>query len=200
MSKDSSYEVEREEPLAVWTNFGHYKFLNDKLAVLFRFLAAQELARYASTQIHFKLRHECGDTKGSVLAAAVAVPSSYTLNAANSEVATVVRNFITPNAHQYFSRHGFIVRIFHGDLSTPYAIYELQVTSSGEVTVRLEEFCFGHKWEWTKVAQLNELTLTSQRTFELIYLDWMREVEVIAALAVSSAYKNREKELHHGCK
>ena len=198
MSKDSSYEVEREEPLAVWTNFGHYKFLNDKLAVLFRFLAAQELARYASTQIHFKLTGEWVATKESITA--VTVPSSFTLHCSDSEVACTARNFINLNADHCFNRHGFSVYIFHGALTTPYAVYELRVTPSGEVTVRLEEFCFGYKWEWTKVAQLNELTLTSQRTFELIYLDWMREVEVIAALAVSSAYKHREQELHHGSK
>ena len=198
MSKDSSYEVDLEEPLAVWTNFGHYKFLNDKLAVLFRFLAAQELARYANTQIHFKLTGEWGATKESITA--VTVPSSLTLNCSDSEVACTARNFINLNADHCFNRHGFSVYIFHGALTTPYAVYELRVTPSGEITVRLEEFCFGYKWEWTKVAQLNELTLTSNRTFELIYLDWMRELEVIAAVAVSSAYKNRDKEIHHGSK
>lgn len=198
MSKDSSYEVERDEPLAIWTNFSHYDFLNKKLAVLCRFLADKELARYCTTQLHFNLSVVWGDNKESVIAAAV--PSSFTLHCSDSEVTCIARNFINSNATKHFDKHGFVVHIFHGDLAKPYATYELRVTSSGEVAVKMEEFCFGHKWEWTKLAQLSKATLTSQRTLELIYLDWMREFEIPASLAVSFVYKRNYKELHHGIK
>ena len=198
MSKDTSYEVERDEPLAIWTNFSHYDFLNSKLSVLFSFLAAQELTRYANTQIHFELIGEHGTDKESL--AAVIVPSSLTLHPSGHEVACAARNFINLNAQHCFDQHGFVVHVYHGSLTTPYVVYELRVTPSGEVDIRMEEFCFGYKWEWTKVAQLSKATLTSQRTLELIYLDWMREFEILASLAVSFVYKRNYKELHHGIK
>lgn len=198
MSKDTSYEVERDEPLAIWTNFSHYDSLNSKLSVLFSFLAAQELARYANTQIHFELTGEYGTNKESL--AAVVVPSSLTLHPSGYEATCAARNFINLNSQHCFDRHGFVVHVYHGSLTTPYVVYELQVTSSGEVNIRMEEFCFGHKWEWTKVAQLSKATLTSQRTLELVYLDWMREFEILASLAVSFTYKRNSKELHHGIK
>ena len=188
MSKDTSYEVERDEPIVIWTNFSHYGFLNSKLAVLCRFLADKELARYCTTQLHFKLSAVWGDNKESVIAAAV--PSSFTLHCSDSEVACTARCFINRNATKHFDKHGFVVHIFHGDLSKPYATYELKVTSSGEVSIRMEEFCFGYKWDWTKVAQIGAHKLTSKQAFELIYLDLMRELEIIAAVAVSSAHKD----------
>ena len=193
MSKDSSYEVEHDEPVAIWTNFSHYDFINKKLAVLCRFLADKELARYCTTQLHFKLSVVWGDNKDSVIAAAV--PSSFTLHCSDSEVTCIARSFINSNATKHFDKHGFVVRIFHGDLAKPYATYELRVTSSGEVAVKLEEFCFGHKWDWIKVAQLSATKLTSKEAFELIYLDWMRELEIIAAVAVSSAHKDANSKL-----
>ena len=198
MSKDTSYEVERDEPLAIWTNFSHYDFLNSKLSVLFSFLAAQELTRYANTQIHFELIGAHGTDKESL--AAVIVPSSLTLHPSGHEAACAARNFINLNSQHCFDQHGFVVHVYHGSLTTPYVVYELRVTPSGEVDIRMEEFCFGHKWEWTKVAQLSKATLTSQRTLELIYLDWMREFEILASLAVSFTYKRNYKELHHGVK
>ena len=198
MSKDTSYEVERDTPLAIWTNFSHYDFLNSKLSVLFSFLASQELTRYANTQLHFELIGEHGTNKESL--AAVIVPSSLTLHPSGHEVACIARNFIDLNSQHCFDQHGFVVHVYHGSLATPYVVYELQVTPSGEVNIRMEEFCFGHKWEWTKVAQLSKATLTSQRTLELIYLDWMREFEILASLAVSFIYKRNSKELHHGIK
>lgn len=193
MSKDSSYEVERDIPIAIWTNFSHYDFLNKKLAVLCRFLADKELARYCTTQLHFNLSAVCGDNSDSALA--VAVPSSFTLNRNDAEVACTARKFISRNATKHFDKHGFVVHIFHGDLTTPYATYELKVTSSGEVSIRLEEFCFGYKWDWTKVAQMSECKLTDTDAFELVYLDWMRELEIIAAVAVISAHKAAESKV-----
>ena len=198
MSKDTSYEVERDEPLAIWTNFSHYDSLNSKLSELFSFLAAQELARYANTQIHFELTGEYGANKESL--AAVVVPSSVTLHPSESEADCIARKFINLNSQHCFYQHGFVVHVYHGSLTTPYVVYELRVTPSGEVYIRMEEFCFGHKWDWTKVALLSWATLTSQRTLELVYLDWMREFEILASLAVSFIYKRNSKELHHGIK